>query len=110
MALLTVFCSSVPAAPPAGKVEPAAWHTIVAFGDSITCGYGVPAGAGWVELLPGLLNQSTSQTVAVFNAGGNGNTSAEGLKRIKKDVLAHMPGLVLVEFGMTGVGMTGVNP
>ncbi|MFZ4694539.1 MAG: DUF2961 domain-containing protein [Verrucomicrobiia bacterium] len=29
----------------------------------------------------------------------NGNTSAEGLKRIEADVLVHMPGLVLVEFG-----------
>ena len=33
------------------------------------------------------------------NAGAGGNTSAEGLSRLKKDVLAHSPSLVLVEFG-----------
>ena len=74
--------------------------SIVAFGDSITRGYAVPDGAGWVELLPDLLKKEDGgKAVPVFNAGGNGNTSAEGLKRIDADVLAHMPGLVLVEFG-----------
>jgi lysophospholipase L1-like esterase len=73
---------------------------IVAFGDSITRGYGVPPGAGWVELLPGLLKKELPEQAAlVFNAGGNGNTSSEGLARIEADVLAHMPGVVLVEFG-----------
>ena len=74
--------------------------TVVAFGDSITRGYGVPVGSGWVERLSDLLEKKHGKHVfAVFNAGGNGNTSAEGLKRLPADVLAHMPGLVLVEFG-----------
>lgn len=68
--------------------------SLVAFGDSITRGYAVPDGAGWVELLAGLL-----PAVQVVNAGGNGNTSAEGLARIATDVLPHLPALVLVEFG-----------
>jgi lysophospholipase L1-like esterase len=72
---------------------------VVAFGDSITRGYGVPAGTGWVELLSELLKKNGKRNISVFNAGGNGNTSAEGLKRIQEDVLSHMPGLVLVEFG-----------
>jgi lysophospholipase L1-like esterase len=65
---------------------------IVAFGDSITRGYAVPVGEGWVERL-------AAQGVPIHNAGGNGNTSAEGLLRIDADVLAHRPRLVLVEFG-----------
>ncbi len=69
---------------------------VVAFGDSITRGYAVPSGDGWVELLAASKGKGGG---AVFNAGGNGNTSAEGLKRIDADVLSHMPGLVLVEFG-----------
>jgi len=99
MVLLNLLCGSVPAAQPSRKSDKADWDTVVAFGDSITRGYGVPAGSGWVELLPGLLNKNGKQNIAVFNAGGNGNTSAEGLKRIQEDVLSHMPGLVLVEFG-----------
>ena len=34
---------------------------IVGFGDSITRGYGVPPGAGWVELLPELLKNGRQQ-------------------------------------------------
>lgn len=89
----------------AKDVEPAAapaksYTNLVAFGDSITRGYAVKPGEGWVELLSDLIKKEfTNKTVAVFNAGGNGNTSAEGLKRIDADVLSHMPGLVLVEFG-----------
>jgi lysophospholipase L1-like esterase len=82
--------------PPRAAVQ----NSVVAFGDSITRGYGVPPGAGWVELLPGLLKKEfPEQAARVFNAGGNGNTSAEGLARIEADVLARMPGLVLIEFG-----------
>lgn len=81
---------SAPAAPP----------RIVAYGDSITRGYGVPAGTGWVELLAANLKDDprTADTV-VFNAGGDGNTSAEGLARFGHDVQPHLPALVLVEFG-----------
>lgn len=75
-------------------------NCVVAFGDSITRGYGVPPGTGWVELLPELLKKVfQEQTFSVFNAGGNGNTSSEGLARMESGVLVHMPGLVLVEFG-----------
>lgn len=74
--------------------------SLVAFGDSITRGYGVPQGKGWVELLPAMMKgKYGDKAQSVFNAGGNGNTSGEGLKRIDADVLSHMPGLVLVEFG-----------
>ena len=75
------------------------WARLVAFGDSITRGYAVPDGAGWVELLSGLL-----PAVRVVNAGGNGNTSAEGLQRFETEVLPHLPGLVLVEFGGNDAG------
>lgn len=73
---------------------------IVAFGDSITRGYGVPVGNGWVEILSYRLQaRSGVPGFFVFNSGGNGNTSTEGLRRIETDVLPHLPGLVLVEFG-----------
>ncbi|MBP6507087.1 MAG: hypothetical protein KA257_05935 [Opitutaceae bacterium] len=73
---------------------------LVAFGDSITRGYAVPEGAGWVEIMAARLHAKRSRKdIAVVNSGGNANTSSEGLYRIESDVLAHLPGLVLVEFG-----------
>jgi lysophospholipase L1-like esterase len=73
---------------------------IVAFGDSITRGYGVAAGEGWVERLSDDLRRDPkTAAISVFNAGGNANTSAEGLARFDRDVLPHLPALVLVEFG-----------
>ena len=74
-------------------------QSIVAFGDSITRGYGLNPGEGWVELMSESLKKTNGTSISVFNAGGNGNTSAEGLSRIETDVLAHMPGVALVEFG-----------
>ena len=73
---------------------------VVAFGDSITRGYGLTAGEGWVELLSEVLKKDCGESsISVFNAGGNSNTSTEGLQRIESDVLGQMPGLVFVEFG-----------
>jgi len=66
---------------------------LIAYGDSITRGYGVGEREGWAALLPSLLD------IEVVNAGGNGNTSSEGLARFNADVLPHLPAAVMVEFG-----------
>ena len=80
--------------------QSSAMSNIVAFGDSITRGYGVPDGEGWVELLAKAMNSDDKdRSSSVFNAGGNSNTSSEGLRRIESDILVRMPGLVLIEFG-----------
>ncbi|MBQ3230815.1 MAG: hypothetical protein IJB49_07320 [Clostridia bacterium] len=61
---------------------------IVAFGDSIT------AWKGWVSMLYGELG------CEVINSGVGGDTTVHALKRIDKDVIAHDPDLVIVNFGM----------
>lgn len=65
---------------------------IVCFGDSITFGYGAEPGGDY----PSALAKMTS--VAVINAGIDGDTSTEALKRLKSDVLDRDPLLVIVEF------------
>ena len=66
---------------------------IVCFGDSISFGYGAePAGD-----YPSALTKMTS--IPVINAGIDGDTSTEAIKRIKSDVLDRDPFLVIVEFG-----------
>ncbi|MDD2679569.1 MAG: GDSL-type esterase/lipase family protein [Candidatus Omnitrophica bacterium] len=67
-------------------------RNIICFGDSVTFGYGVSPG----EDYPTALSRMTARPV--INAGADGDTSVEGLGRLKNDVLDKDPYLVLVEF------------
>lgn len=71
--------------------------TIVAFGDSIVEGY--MASQGWPDRL-GKSLAARYPGVKVINAGHSGDTAADGLKRLEKDVISHEPDLVLVAFGL----------
>ena len=66
---------------------------IICFGDSITFGYGADPGGDY----PSALAKITC--VPVINAGIDGDTSTEALKRLKSDVLDREPLMVIVEFG-----------
>ena len=73
---------------------------IVAFGDSITQASRQPEGRKWIDIVGSRLRARFSgRDFAAINAGVGGNTSREGLARIKTDVLAHRPDYVLVQFG-----------
>jgi lysophospholipase L1-like esterase len=68
--------------------------TIVAFGDSIT------APRKGVVTYSDLLREAlTSKNVEVINAGIGGNTTEHAKKRFEKDVLAHSPDIVIIQFG-----------
>jgi len=66
---------------------------IVCFGNSLTQGVGASAGKDYPSILAKELN------IPVINAGRSGDTTAEALARIEKDVLRHQARLVIVEFG-----------
>lgn len=66
---------------------------IICFGDSLTFGYGVDAS----EAYPAHLVKMAD--MLVINAGIDGETSMEALKRIEADVLSRNPLLVIIEFG-----------
>lgn len=68
-------------------------ESIVCFGDSLTEGVGARAG----EDYPAVLARSLGR--AVVNAGRRGDTAADGLARVERDVLARNPRLVIVLFG-----------
>ncbi|OGQ78246.1 MAG: hypothetical protein A3F90_00445 [Deltaproteobacteria bacterium RIFCSPLOWO2_12_FULL_60_19] len=68
-------------------------ENIVCFGDSLTEGVG--AGSG--EDYPSLLSRQIAQPV--INAGRRGDTSADGLARLDREVLERNPRLVIVLFG-----------
>lgn len=78
--------------------------TIVAFGDSITAGIGVPDGhKKWTDTI------KERFVCNVINSGIGGNTSSQGLVRIKTDVLDHNPSIVIINFGMNDHYMIGDN-
>lgn len=85
---LLVACSEKPQeqALPAGS-------TVLALGDSLTAGAGVTTTQAW----PALLEQKTGWTIV--NGGINGNTSADGLKRLPDLLDEYQPVLVLVTLG-----------
>jgi len=56
--------------------------TIVAFGDSITRGYGLPEDQGLVPQLQAWLHANGGENITVLNAGLSGDTTAGGLARI----------------------------
>lgn len=70
---------------------------IVAFGDSLTAGYGTDAGNSYPDFLEHDLDAKGFH-YRVVNAGISGNTTKDGVERLD-DVLALKPALVIVAFG-----------
>ena len=80
-------------APPAKDDRP----VIVAFGDSLTAGYGTDAGNSYPDFLEQDLNAQGFH-YHVINAGVSGNTTKDGVERLD-DVVSLKPVLVIVAFG-----------
>jgi lysophospholipase L1-like esterase len=66
---------------------------IIAFGDSLTAGYGASAGEDYPSRLSGRIG------AAVFNAGVSGDTTESAAERVDNDVLAHDPRIVILGLG-----------
>lgn len=75
------------------------------FGDSITAGPGIEPGHSYPDDLQGDLD-SRGYHYRVVNSGVSGNTSKDGVDRLK-DVLRLHPAVVIVEFGGND-GLRGV--
>lgn len=78
--------------------------SIVVLGDSISAGYGLEAGQGWVDLL-----QEKLAGHRIHNESISGDTSAGGLARIDRALEAYKPDLVLLELGAND-GLRGLSP
>lgn len=86
-AALSAMAGAVPAAP-----------TVLIVGDSLSAGYGLGTGQGWVDLLQRKL---AAQGFAhkVINASISGDTSAGGRSRIGAALQIHKPQIVIIELG-----------
>ncbi|HKQ24015.1 MAG TPA: arylesterase [Burkholderiales bacterium] len=80
-------------------VAPAhAARTILVFGDSLSAGYGLPSGSGWVSLLEQRLKRDHLD-YAVVNASISGETTLGGRNRIVSTLAEHQPSVVVVQLG-----------
>jgi lysophospholipase L1-like esterase len=66
---------------------------IVAFGDSLTAGYQMADADSYPAQLAGLVGRE------IVNRGVSGDTTADALARLDRDVLAESPGVVLLSLG-----------
>lgn len=72
--------------------------TILVFGDSLSAGYGIAAGADWVSLLNQRLRQ-TGHNYQIINASISGETTRGGLQRIGPSLATHRPAIIILELG-----------
>ncbi|HET9086729.1 MAG TPA: arylesterase [Acidobacteriaceae bacterium] len=79
--------------------------TIVAFGDSLTAGYGTQPGQSYPDYLQQDLD-ARGYRYRVINEGVSGNTSKDGVLRVRSIVKLH-PAVVIVAFGGND-GLRGV--
>ncbi len=70
---------------------------IVAFGDSLTAGFGVEPGSSYPDFLQKDLDRA-GLTWHVVNAGVSGDTTTDGVNRLN-EALSYQPRIVVVEFG-----------
>lgn len=73
-------------------------RNIVIFGDSLSAGYGLPQGTGWVSLLEQRLRREKLE-YDVVNASISGETTFGGRNRINSVLQEHAPAVVVVELG-----------
>ena len=99
MLCVALFCGATPAA--------ARVPEILAFGDSLTAGLGLPADAAFPSRLEARL-RAEGNLVRVVNAGVSGDTTSGGLARLDWS-LADKPEIVILELGANDA-LRGIEP
>lgn len=72
--------------------------SLLIVGDSLSSGYGLAAGQGWVDLLDARLKK-TAPSWRVVNASVSGDTTQNGLQRLQPALKRQRPQGVLIELG-----------
>jgi len=71
---------------------------VLVYGDSLSAGYGLPQGKGWVDLLAERL-RSEKLGYRVANASLSGETTLGGANRLVSVLAQHRPEVVVIELG-----------
>ncbi len=80
---------------------------ILVFGDSLSAGYGLQQGEGWVDLLEQKITQKT-RNYQVINASISGDTTDNGLARLAQALDTVAPTIVVLELGAND-GLRGLS-
>lgn len=99
--LMAVLAAWMPARAAAAPLR------ILAFGDSLTAGYGLPQEDGFVPQLQQALDKMGREAL-VINGGVSGDTTAGGVTRLDW-MLADKPDLVILELGANDA-LRGLDP
>jgi len=102
---LAALALGIALAAPAASAEPV---TVVALGDSLTAGFGLPQGEGLVPQLQRWLDAQGAGPVEVINMGVSGDTSAGGRARLDW-ALGRSADAVILELGANDM-LRGVDP
>ncbi|MDQ6678561.1 MAG: arylesterase [Acidobacteriota bacterium] len=81
----------------ASAAAPDTRPAVVAFGDSLSAGFGADPGKSFPDYLQRMLDQK-GYHYRVVNAGVSGDTTTDGVERMR-EVLAVKPAVVILEFG-----------
>ncbi len=92
---ILVLCL-IAAAPAARAAEPP--PVILVVGDSLSAGYGLAPGQGWVALMQQRLKKQ-GYGHRVVNASVSGETTDGGVARLDRALASHKPGIVIIELG-----------
>ncbi len=104
LVLATILAALVWLAAPAAVAAPV---KILAFGSSLTEGYGLAPGADFTAVLERRLKQA-GIAASLVNAGVSGDTSSDGLSRLDWSLADH-PDAVILELGANDA-LRGVDP
>jgi len=78
------------------------------FGDSLSAGYGLEPGRGWVDLL-GRRLADEGYEFRLVNASVSGETSTGGLARLPRALDVHRPAVAILQLGAND-GLRGLPP
>ena len=104
LALITLFCAWLPAGGFAASDAPV---KIVALGDSLTAGFGLPAEAAFPARLAAAL-QAKGIAATIVNAGVSGDTASGGLGRLDWSIPQDTEAVIL-ELGANDA-LRGIDP
>ncbi len=82
----------------AGAAPAAEPPVILVLGDSLSAGYGLAPGQGWVALLERRLSAQGYEH-RVVNASVSGETTGGGLERLPRALALHRPAVLFIELG-----------
>ena len=103
--LMAILPMAATAAPPRPSTLPQ--RTVLVVGDSLSAGYGLANGQGWVALTAKKMATS-SPGWGLVNASISGDTSAGGLARIDRELRLHHPSVLVLELGAND-GLQGLD-